>query len=103
MCRVRAQSLRLPWRSFTRPDLKTPFAMRSLGGDADTLACIAGAMAEAHTAVPAEIQVEVLGRLDRYASSVMAFAAMQVPRRQSLRAVCERRCARHRLMQYNQR
>lgn len=37
----------------------------SLGGDADTLACIAGAMAEAHYGgVPAAIQTEVLGRLD---------------------------------------
>jgi len=37
----------------------------SLGGDADTLACIAGAMAEAfYGEVPATIQVEVLRRLD---------------------------------------
>ncbi len=37
----------------------------SFGGDADTLACIAGAIAEAHYGgVPAEIQVEVLRRLD---------------------------------------
>ncbi len=37
----------------------------SLGGDADTLACIAGALAEAfYGRVPAEIQAQVLGRLD---------------------------------------
>jgi len=37
----------------------------SLGGDADTLACIAGAMAEAHYGyVPDAIQVEVMARLD---------------------------------------
>jgi len=37
----------------------------SFGGDADTLACIAGAMAEAHYgSVPEEIQTEVLRRLD---------------------------------------
>lgn len=37
----------------------------SLGGDADTLACIAGAMAEPHYgSVPARIQFEVLRRLD---------------------------------------
>lgn len=37
----------------------------SLGGDADTLACIAGAIAEAHYgSVPGPIQVEVLRRLD---------------------------------------
>ncbi|MFO8003548.1 ADP-ribosylglycohydrolase family protein [Thioalkalivibrio sp.] len=37
----------------------------SLGGDADTLACIAGAMAEAHYGcVPDAIQVEAMARLD---------------------------------------
>ena len=37
----------------------------SFGGDADTLACIAGAIAEAHFGgVPAEIQAEVFRRLD---------------------------------------
>ncbi len=37
----------------------------SLGGDADTLACIAGAMAEAHYGgVPAAIQAVALARLD---------------------------------------
>lgn len=37
----------------------------SFGGDADTLACIAGAMAEAfYGGVPAAIQTEVLARLD---------------------------------------
>ena len=37
----------------------------SLGGDADTLACIAGAMAEAHYGhVPDAIQAEALARLD---------------------------------------
>ncbi|MEX2470181.1 MAG: ADP-ribosylglycohydrolase family protein [Pseudohongiellaceae bacterium] len=48
----------------------------SFGGDADTLACIAGAMAEAHYgAVPAAIQREVFRRLDRALQvEVMAFA-----------------------------
>ncbi len=48
----------------------------SLGGDADTLACIAGAMAEAHYGgVPAEIQAQVLCRLDAaLRAEVVAFA-----------------------------
>ena len=48
----------------------------SFGGDADTLACIAGSMAEAHYGrVPAEIQIEVLGRLDNaLRAQVTAFA-----------------------------
>ncbi len=48
----------------------------SLGGDADTLACIAGAMAEAHYGgVPAEIQAQVLRRLDAaLRAEVVAFA-----------------------------
>ena len=48
----------------------------SFGGDADTLACIAGAMAEAHYGgVPADIQVEVLHRLDEpLRAEVAAFA-----------------------------
>jgi ADP-ribosylglycohydrolase len=36
----------------------------SLGGDADTLACIAGAVAGAYYGVPADIESEVLERLD---------------------------------------
>ena len=48
----------------------------SFGGDADTLACIAGAMAEAHYGgVPDKIQAEVLGRLDsEMRAESMAFA-----------------------------
>jgi ADP-ribosylglycohydrolase len=48
----------------------------SFGGDADTLACIAGAMAEAfYCGVPAEIQLQVLQRLDgALRSEVIAFA-----------------------------
>ncbi len=48
----------------------------SLGGDADTLACIAGAMAEAHYGgVPAEIQTKVFRRLDAaLRAEVVAFA-----------------------------
>jgi len=48
----------------------------SFGGDADTLACIAGAMAEAHYgSVPTEIQTEVLRRLDDpLRAEVVAFA-----------------------------
>ena len=48
----------------------------SFGGDTDTLACIAGAMAEAYYGgVPLEIQSEVLRRLDgALRTEVMAFA-----------------------------
>lgn len=48
----------------------------SIGGDADTLACIAGAMAEAHYGrVPEAIQVEAFGRLDQaLRDEVVAFA-----------------------------
>ncbi|MCS6926056.1 MAG: ADP-ribosylglycohydrolase family protein [Candidatus Binatia bacterium] len=48
----------------------------SLGGDTDTLACIAGAMAEAfYGGVPATIQAEVLPRLDEaLRTEVIAFA-----------------------------
>lgn len=48
----------------------------SFGGDADTLACIAGAMAEAHYgSVPPEIQAEVFRRLDdELRGEVRAFA-----------------------------
>ena len=48
----------------------------SFGGDADTLACIAGAMAEAHYGgVPPEIQAEVFPRLDHeLRGEVQAFA-----------------------------
>ena len=48
----------------------------SFGGDADTLACIAGAMAEAHYgSVPAGIRAEVRQRLDEpLRAEVMAFA-----------------------------
>ena len=50
----------------------------SFGGDADTLACIAGAMAEAHYGgVPGDIQAKVLRRLDgALRGEVMAFARM---------------------------
>jgi len=48
----------------------------SLGGDADTIACIAGSIAEAHYgSVPDEIQIEVLSRLDEtLRAEVLAFA-----------------------------
>jgi ADP-ribosylglycohydrolase len=48
----------------------------SLGGDADTLACIAGAVAEAfYGGVPARIQLEVMRRLDDpIRDEVLAFA-----------------------------
>lgn len=48
----------------------------SLGGDTDTLACIAGALAEAHYGqVPAAIQAAVLHRLDEpLLNEVMAFS-----------------------------
>jgi ADP-ribosylglycohydrolase len=44
----------------------------SLGGDADTLACIAGAVAGPYYGVPPDITVEVLGRLDDRLRSVVA-------------------------------
>ena len=48
----------------------------SFGGDADTLACIAGGIAEAHySGVPDRIQAEVFARLDRaLLNEVIAFA-----------------------------
>jgi ADP-ribosylglycohydrolase len=36
----------------------------SLGGDSDTLACIAGSVAQAHYGVPSFIEQEALRRLD---------------------------------------
>ena len=36
----------------------------SLGGDADTMACIAGAVAEAHYGLPPDVERETLSRLD---------------------------------------
>src|SRR5262249_39195897 len=44
----------------------------SLGGDADTLACIAGAVAGPYYGVPTEIAAEALGRLDDRLGSVVA-------------------------------
>ncbi len=44
----------------------------SLGGDADTLACIAGAVAGAYYGVPADIEAEALGRLDDRLRGVVA-------------------------------
>lgn len=68
----------VPWalRSFLEAD-NYEDAVRnavSLGGDADTLACIAGAVAGAYYGVPAEIESEVLSRLDeRLRGVVMRF------------------------------
>jgi ADP-ribosylglycohydrolase len=58
----------VPWalRAFLEAD-EYEDAVRnaiSLGGDADTLACIAGAIAGAYYGVPAEIEKEALARLD---------------------------------------
>ena len=59
--------------------LNVPFDRRyraiSLGGDADTLACITGAIAEAHYGgVPADIAVRTLAALDdRLRSVVLQF------------------------------
>jgi ADP-ribosylglycohydrolase len=44
----------------------------SLGGDADTLACIAGAVAGAYYGVPPDIAAEALGRLDDRLRGVVA-------------------------------
>ena len=43
----------------------------SLGGDSDTLACIAGGVAGAYYGVPAGIEKEVKARLDELLGSVM--------------------------------
>jgi ADP-ribosylglycohydrolase len=43
----------------------------SLGGDSDTLACIAGSVAEAYYGVPAFIEQECLLRLDSELRSVV--------------------------------
>ena len=53
----------------------------SLGGDADTMACIAGAIAEPHYGgVPTEIKKRVLGLLDqRLQETVRAFCRRYVP------------------------
>jgi len=40
------------------------FRHDSLGGDSDTMACITGAIAEAHYGVPAPIRQHALDRLD---------------------------------------
>jgi len=54
----------------------------SLGGDADTLACITGAVAEAHYgSVPPAIEAEALGRLDgRLLDVVTRFRTRYPPR-----------------------
>lgn len=44
----------------------------SLGGDADTLACVAGGVAGAYYGVPAAIRREALGRLDDHLRGVVA-------------------------------
>jgi ADP-ribosylglycohydrolase len=58
----------VPWalRSFLEADCYENAVRNaiSLGGDADTLACIAGAVAGAYYGVPALIESEVLRRLD---------------------------------------
>jgi ADP-ribosylglycohydrolase len=66
----------VPWalRSFLEAD-DYEDAVRnaiSLGGDADTLACIAGAVAGAYYGVPALIESEVLGRLDERLREVVS-------------------------------
>ena len=44
----------------------------SIGGDSDTIACMAGAIAGAHYGVPQAIALEVQGRLDERLSGVLA-------------------------------
>jgi ADP-ribosylglycohydrolase len=52
----------------------------SLGGDADTQACIAGGIAEARFGIPGEIREEGLARLDPKLTSVIArFRAKYCP------------------------
>lgn len=66
----------VPWalRSFLEADGYEDAVRNaiSLGGDADTLACIAGAAAGPYYGVPAEIKVEVLERLDDRLRTVLA-------------------------------
>lgn len=53
----------------------------SIGGDSDTLACIAGSVAEAAFGVPADIEQEVMARLDERLSMVLLeFAEKYVKR-----------------------
>jgi ADP-ribosylglycohydrolase len=71
----------VPWalRSFLEAD-DYEDAVRnaiSLGGDADTLACIAGAVAGAYYGVPPEIEAEALRRLDGRLRGVVARFAEQ--------------------------
>lgn len=66
----------------------------SLGGDADTQACIAGAIAEAHYGeLPPEIAKFVLGRLDDLLLGVLARFAVRLPDASALliRAEADRR------------
>lgn len=54
----------------------------SLGGDCDTLTCIAGGMAEAYYGVPAELKQECLARLPADMKHVVsAFDACRFPRK----------------------
>ena len=66
----------VPWalRSFLEADGYEASVRNavSLGGDADTLACIAGAVAGAYYGVPLEIETEVLARLDDRLRGVVA-------------------------------
>jgi ADP-ribosylglycohydrolase len=66
----------VPWalRSFLEADCYEDAVRNaiSLGGDADTLACIAGAVAGQYYGVPPEITGEVLERLDNRLRTVVA-------------------------------
>jgi ADP-ribosylglycohydrolase len=66
----------VPWalRSFLEADTYEDAVRNaiSLGGDADTLACIAGAVAGPYFGVPQDITSEVLGRLDDRLRTVVA-------------------------------
>lgn len=52
----------------------------SIGGDSDTIACMAGAIAGAYFGVPKEIAREVRARLDERLSGVLALFEEQVMR-----------------------
>ncbi len=60
-------------RSAGCPQWQRDIAGRRCGGDADTLACIAGVVAGVYYEVPDELKVKALARLDDLRSVVLRF------------------------------